>query len=109
MPSTSTHCPYCALQCGMRLVTRNEETVVAADPDFPTNKGGLCQKGWTSAELLRHPDRLTTPLMRLRRDLPLEPVSWEIALERIANRSSAGAGAVRAGRGWRVRRRRTDQ
>ena len=83
MPSTSTHCPYCALQCGMRLVTRNAETVVAPDPDFPTNKGGLCQKGWTSTDLLRHPDRLTTPLMRLRRDLPLEPVSWQIALERI--------------------------
>ena len=84
MASTTTHCPYCALQCGMKLVTRGEETVVAPNPDFPTNKGGLCQKGWTATDLLRHPDRLTTPLMRLQRHLPLEPVSWETALERIA-------------------------
>ena len=26
--------------------------------DFPTNRGGLCQKGWTAAELLDSPDRL---------------------------------------------------
>ena len=31
--------------------------------DFPTNRGGLCQKGWTAAELLDHPERLTTPLI----------------------------------------------
>jgi assimilatory nitrate reductase catalytic subunit len=29
--------------------------------DFPTNKGGLCQKGWTATALLGSPERLTTP------------------------------------------------
>ena len=29
--------------------------VVVSGRDFPTNRGGLCQKGWTSAELLRSP------------------------------------------------------
>ena len=29
--------------------------------DFPTNRGGLCSKGWTAAELLDHPERLLTP------------------------------------------------
>ncbi len=85
MPTTATHCPYCALQCGMNLVERDSELTVAARPDFPTNKGGLCQKGWTSADLLRHPDRLTTPLMRDRKGEPLRPVSWEVALERAAH------------------------
>src|SRR3954468_1043154 len=52
--------------------------------DFPTNKGGLCRKGWTAAELLTSPDRLTTPLMRDRKDGPLRPASWDEALDRIA-------------------------
>src|SRR2546422_7174762 len=52
--------------------------------DFPTNRGGMCQKGWTSAELLSSPERLTTPLARNRRGEPLRPVTWDDALDRIA-------------------------
>jgi len=52
--------------------------------DFPTNRGGLCQKGWTSAELLNSPERLLSPLVRDSRSAPLRPASWEEALERIA-------------------------
>ncbi len=82
--STATHCPYCALQCGMEL-TVDARGPTVAPRDFPTNRGGLCQKGWTSASLLAHPERLTTPLMRDRKGGELRPVSWEIALERIAH------------------------
>jgi assimilatory nitrate reductase catalytic subunit len=52
--------------------------------DFPTNRGGLCQKGWTAAELLRPGARLMTPLMRPGRDAPLAPATWDAALDRIA-------------------------
>jgi assimilatory nitrate reductase catalytic subunit len=52
--------------------------------DFPVNRGGLCAKGWTAADLLRHPDRLTTPLMRADRRDPLRPASWDEALDAIA-------------------------
>jgi assimilatory nitrate reductase catalytic subunit len=52
--------------------------------EFPTNRGGLCQKGWTAAQLLAPGYRLTTPLMRERRDAPLTPASWDAALDRIA-------------------------
>ena len=38
--------------------------VEVAGRDFPTNRGGLCKKGWTSAELLRSPQRLLAPLVR---------------------------------------------
>jgi assimilatory nitrate reductase catalytic subunit len=97
-PSTATHCPYCALQCGMVLV-RSGETVTVAARDFPTNKGGLCRKGWTSAELLTAPDRLTTPLMRTAKGEPLRAVGWDAALDRIAAemqgiRKAYGADAV---------------
>lgn len=84
MPATATHCPYCALQCGMNLKEQEGGLAVAARPDFPTNKGGLCQKGWTSVDLLHHPERLTTPLMRDRKGDPLRPVSWDEALDRAA-------------------------
>lgn len=88
--STDTHCPYCALQCAMTL-TRAEGAAEGAAPlvvsgrDFPTNRGGLCKKGWTSAELLRSPGRLTSPLVR-GADGELHDSGWDAALDLIADR-----------------------
>ncbi|SEG81517.1 assimilatory nitrate reductase (NADH) alpha subunit apoprotein [Thermomonospora echinospora] len=79
---TPTHCPYCALQCGMTV--GGGPVRVAPREDVPANRGGLCQKGWTAAELLTVPDRLTTPLMRAHLGAPLEPCGWDEALDRIA-------------------------
>jgi assimilatory nitrate reductase catalytic subunit len=56
--------------------------------DFPTNRGGLCQKGWTSAEVLTAPDRITRPLLRGSSG-DLEHVSWEDALGYVAGRVRA--------------------
>ncbi len=80
MPDVETHCPYCALQCGMTLRLGDSGRVEVGTRDFPTNRGGLCQKGWTAAELLDHPDRLRTPLVRGR------PASWPEALDFVADR-----------------------
>jgi len=88
--STDTHCPYCALQCAMTL-TRAEGTAEGAAPvvvsvrEFPTNRGGLCKKGWTSAELLRSPDRLAVPLVR-GTDGELHETGWDAALDLVADR-----------------------
>ncbi len=89
--ATATHCPYCALQCGMNLVP-DTQGLLSVQPrkEFPTNKGGLCQKGWTSTDLLAHPDRLTTPLVRGTKDGTLRPATWDEALDRVA----AGIGAA---------------
>lgn len=97
---TDSHCPYCALQCAMTL-TRDEGSVpplVVAGREFPTNRGGLCRKGGTSAELLQAPDRLTAPLVR-DADGVLREVAWEVALDLLADRLRAiaaqhGADAV---------------
>ncbi|MCU1686695.1 MAG: Assimilatory nitrate reductase catalytic subunit [Amycolatopsis sp.] len=78
-----THCPYCALQCGMSL---GVGTGVVSGREFPTNAGGLCQKGWTAATLLTSPHRLTAPLLRENRDAPLRPVSWDVALDFVASK-----------------------
>jgi assimilatory nitrate reductase catalytic subunit len=80
----ATHCPYCALQCGMTLHRHPDGRVEVAPRDFPTNRGGLCQKGWTAAALLDHPERLTTPLVRVHKGAPLTPASWDEALDRVA-------------------------
>jgi assimilatory nitrate reductase catalytic subunit len=82
--ATETHCPYCALQCAMTL-SPNVVSFDVTPRDFPTNRGGLCRKGWTSAELLDSPERLTTPWMRKSRSAALEPVPWRAAFERIAS------------------------
>ena len=50
-PPVATHCPYCSLQCGITLDATSRPIVLDAQPDFPTNRGGLCAKGWTAAEL----------------------------------------------------------
>ncbi len=68
-----------------------------AGRNFPTNGGGLCHKGWTSAAVLNAPDRLTTPLVR--RSGTLVPASWDEALANISEkllklRESHGPDAV---------------
>jgi assimilatory nitrate reductase catalytic subunit len=85
---TATHCPYCALQCGLTVTaspgTRRLPEV--APRDFATNHGRLCQKGWTAATVLAAPDRLLTPLVRARPGRPLTPVDWDTALDLVAAR-----------------------
>ena len=81
---TRTHCPYCSLQCGVTLALAGRQVDLQPQDDFPTNRGGLCAKGWSAAELLDHPDRLDQPLVRDRRDAPLRAVTWDDALDRVA-------------------------
>jgi assimilatory nitrate reductase catalytic subunit len=81
---TLTHCPYCSLQCGISLVAGDRPAVLQPQPDFPTNLGGLCSKGWNSASLLDHPQRLLTPLVRTvpgDRSSPFRPAPWDEALD----------------------------
>lgn len=92
----ATHCPYCSLQCGITLTPRPDGSIeLVGRADFPVNRGGLCIKGATATELLDHPERLTTPLVRDSRDAPFRPASWGDAFDRIAAaiiRTQAGHG-----------------
>jgi assimilatory nitrate reductase catalytic subunit len=83
---TPTHCPYCSLQCGMRLTTRGRATTVEAWEEFPVNEGAMCRKGWTSADLLRHRERLTSPLLRDPETGAFRTAGWEEALDLVAAR-----------------------
>jgi assimilatory nitrate reductase catalytic subunit len=86
-----THCPYCALQCGMELHADGDgegKLRAAGWEAFRVTKGALCQKGATSTELLDPAVRLTSPLLRRThsRGGELEPVSWDEALDYAAGR-----------------------
>jgi assimilatory nitrate reductase catalytic subunit len=83
--TTETHCPYCSLQCGVTM-TAGDRPATLVPADFPTNRGGLCSKGWSAPELLDHPERLTRPLVRADpadRSSPLVESTWDVALDRV--------------------------
>ncbi|MFI9253314.1 molybdopterin oxidoreductase family protein [Streptomyces sp. NPDC053069] len=83
--STPTHCPYCALQCGMNVTPLPQGGVeVTERTDFPVNRGALCGKGRTAAQVLSPAVRLTSPLVRS--GGRLVEASWEAALDLIAER-----------------------
>ncbi len=95
-----THCPYCAFQCGMVVDTTasDRRLDVQADPEFPVNRGQMCIKGFTSAAILDHPERVRSPLVRGRKG-KFEEVGWDTALDYVAERIAAlrkthGASAV---------------
>jgi assimilatory nitrate reductase catalytic subunit len=80
-----THCPYCAVQCGMNLLVANDH-VVGFEPryDFPVNEGKLCPKGVTAYLQVHHPDRLLHPLIK--RYGKFERASWDEALDLVVAR-----------------------
>ncbi|WP_406047932.1 molybdopterin oxidoreductase family protein [Kribbella sp. NBC_00889] len=92
MTAVPTHCPYCALQCATTLHPVDRPGAVSVQPRAiqafeggPTNRGGLCRKGWTAPEVLTVPDRLTTPLLRSAAGELVE-ASWDDALDFVADR-----------------------
>jgi assimilatory nitrate reductase catalytic subunit len=88
--TVKTHCPYCAFQCGMEVTVTTQRGLpqqirVQANPEFPVNRGQMCIKGFTSGELLDHPQRIRQPLLR-QPNGRLAPVSWSQALDFVAER-----------------------
>jgi formate dehydrogenase alpha subunit len=68
LPTTEvkTICPYCGVGCSLYLGVRDNKVVsVRGDPEGPANKGSLCVKGRWGYDFINHPERLTTPLIRI--------------------------------------------
>lgn len=80
-----THCPYCAVQCGMNLLVEKGD-VVGVEPryDFPVNEGRMCPKGVTAYLQTHHPDRLLHPLIK--RDGMFQQASWDEVLDLIVSK-----------------------
>lgn len=100
---TITHCPYCSLNCGLKLVTEGS-AVTGYSPwkQSPFSSGGLCAKGVSAWQQIHHRDRLLAPLVR--RDNDFVEVGWDEALDvaaeaflRIRRQHGAQANAVLTG------------
>ncbi len=79
-----TYCALCIARCGC-LATVEGGRLIRVDPDpaHPTGQA-ICVKARAAPELVAHPERLTTPLLRTRpkgaADPGWRPISWDEAL-----------------------------
>src|SRR5215472_15064202 len=84
-PEVRTTCPYCGVGCG--LIVRGDGArgaTVAGDPSHPANFARICSKGSALGETLGEEGRLLHPMLR-RPDGKLERISWDSALDRVAD------------------------
>ncbi|AXS38957.1 formate dehydrogenase subunit alpha [Breoghania sp. L-A4] len=92
-------CPYCGVGCQTKVSVKNAKIVQVDGRDGPANENRLCVKGRFGYDYVRHPHRLTEPLIR-RDDAPkdafaeMDPgnpyevfrkATWEEALARAAS------------------------
>lgn len=84
--SFKTTCCYCGVGCGIVVQKeKNGALTLQGDPDHPVNRGMLCSKGMNLHHTANdHSDRLLFPQMRYNKQMPLQRVSWDKALERTA-------------------------
>jgi formate dehydrogenase alpha subunit len=80
----ATICPYCGVGCQLKLGIKDDKIIsVSPDREGPANQGQACVKGrFSLAEVVHHPDRFTTPLVR--RNGRLEETSWDEAIDLVA-------------------------
>ncbi|MEM7337988.1 MAG: molybdopterin oxidoreductase family protein [Actinomycetota bacterium] len=83
MERVTTHCPYCALNCGLQL---DVDDGLISGPvrwkESPLTAGALCSKGRTAHIQVQHDERLSAPLVRQGRDFV--ETTWDDALDRAA-------------------------
>jgi sulfite reductase (NADPH) flavoprotein alpha-component len=88
--AVATVCGYCGVGCGMHLhVADGVVTKATGRADHPANRGRLCTKGNTTAEMLRAGGRLTTAMVRSRREAEPDPMDADAAVKMVAARLSA--------------------
>jgi anaerobic selenocysteine-containing dehydrogenase len=81
-------CPKdCPDTCGMLTRVEDGRVVeVSGDPEHPITDGWLCGRFQHYEELVHHPNRLLTPLVRESKDAPFEEANWEEAVALVTNR-----------------------
>ncbi|MEQ1826743.1 MAG: molybdopterin-dependent oxidoreductase [Pirellula sp.] len=76
-------CRFCGTGCHVMVGVKDNRVVsVTGDREADVNQGLLCVKGYHVGMALYGEDRLKTPM--LRRDGKLVPISWDEAIEQIA-------------------------
>jgi len=102
--TVTSHCPYCALNCGIGLEVDSTSTLIGQVrwKGSPLTAGAVCSKGKTAWEQVHHQDRVTMPLVR--RNGVLVETPWDEALDlavagfvRIRSEHGADANGVLSG------------
>lgn len=86
---TTSICPYCAVGCGLIVNTSlktKKALNVEGDPDHPVSEGALCAKGASVWQLGENDRRPSAPLYRAPYSKKFKEVSWDWALEKIAEK-----------------------
>jgi formate dehydrogenase major subunit len=89
---TRNTCTYCSVACGILIYSlgdRAKNTTsnimhIEGDPDHPVNRGTLCPKGSALLDVVHAPTRLQAPRYRAPGSAAFKQVSWDFALNRIA-------------------------
>lgn len=95
--TTRTACSYCGVGCGIEVTTETDQVTglpviakVSGDKLHPTNRGRLCTKGATHAELMAATEgRMTTALVRPERGAQPVETPVEEAVAQAGNRLRA--------------------
>ena len=85
-------CPYCAVSCGMMVFAsesaeepgKMQVVHIEGDSDNPVNRGTLCPKGAAAIDYIRSNVRVKHPMYRKPGTNGFEEVTWDFAMERIA-------------------------
>ena len=83
---TRTTCGYCGVGCQLDVHVAADDIVRIEGAPAAVNRGHLCVKGRYAHSFARHPERLTTPLVR--KDGVLQPASWPEAIALVAREFS---------------------
>ncbi|MGB4270088.1 MAG: molybdopterin-dependent oxidoreductase [Spirochaetota bacterium] len=87
--SIKTICFECHCRCGVILeVNGGKITGIKGNKDHPFSHGYTCPKGRASMEIVYHPDRIVSPLVKVggKESKRFEKISWDKAIEIIAQR-----------------------
>ncbi len=80
-------CTYCGTGCNIQIIVKNNAILeITADPQRPPNYGNLCLKGRFGFTFYQSHERLTKPLVREYLDEAFREVSWDEALDFVAER-----------------------
>ncbi len=105
-------CPYCGVGCQLTYHLKDEALLYVTGRDGPANENRLCVKGRFGFDYVRHPHRLTRPLIRKEGVTKgaddvvdpanpwthFRPATWDEALDRAA----AGFARIRKTQGDRA-------
>jgi predicted molibdopterin-dependent oxidoreductase YjgC len=84
MKEVDTVCPFCGCGCNITLNIRKNEIIKVTSKEETFNEGWLCAKGTFGYNFVNSPERLTTPLLKIKGRF--KEVTWEEALGFIAKK-----------------------